>query len=421
MGATYTTIYPLLQERLHKKNIEIFMSSGNPKLSPFISQLQMRNDIKEDFGRGYVIPISTSRGSAVSNDFTVAQGKAAGTTTGSAIASDRWVVTPTTKHAICRWDREAILACETNGAADRMYDAIVAEQNAKIGKLKHRLGITFMESGYGRVATITAAPTSTTITVSTSAVNRFEIGDDLVAAATETGALRSATSIRIDGIDPDTGVLTLSADPTGLSWANGDTLFFEGDHTSGSLTEPVGLRGYLPDSAPTATLFGVTRLNTPATAGRRLNCASYSDLLQSVFKAAERQSACGNFSDTVFVSTADFATMAYNKDQVKIVEINVGPLNIGFATAQVLTPHGTINMQTEMLMEQGRFYMGPFKEKDFAPFLAHTGDLVRIDDFSGSDLIPVYNAAQFEQRLFSRLGLCFPAPGKFIVGYGVPA
>lgn len=421
MAVSYSSISSQLHERYHDKAIQIFVEEQNPKLSPLIAQLEMKpsTDVEEAFGSGYVIPITTARGGAVSNTFSSSRGISYGSSTGHAATHDRWVVTPTTKHATANWDREALL--RASKSEEKLFDAMTTEIDARLGKLKLRMAIDLFESGYGRAATITAAPTATpnTITVSASCVNRFEIGDSIVAGATVTGALRSATALIISGINADTGVLTLSGDPTALSWANGDTVFFLGDHTDSTLTAPVGLQGYIPDTAPTATLFGVTRNGVPATSGRRLDCSSY-DVETALYKGAEKLVLSGAVPGTAHISVIDYMAMNLDKSRAKVMEIEVGKYNIGFTAVNLSVPGGSVNVLPEMLMEQGRYYMGDFKS-EHAPFVIHTDDLINVDNFSGSELKDVDNATVYEQRWYSYLAIAFPGPGKFLVGYGIPA
>jgi hypothetical protein len=64
--------------------------------------------------------------------------------------------------------------------------------------------------------------------------------------------------------------------------------------------------------------------------------------------------------------------------------------------------------------------MGDFKT-EHAPFVIHTDDLINVDDFTGSELKDVDNATTYEMRWYAQLAIAFPGPGKFLVGYGIPA
>ena len=418
MPVSYATIAPQLHERYHNKAVQIFVESQNPKLSPLVSMLQIKpgNDMEDKFGRGYSIPVTTARGGAVSNTFATSRAKSLGSTTGASATNDRWLLTPTTKHATAHWEREALLSASKS--EENLYDTMKNEIDARLGKLKHRLAIDIFESGYGRAATITAADTST-ITVSISCVNRFEVGDDIEVSATISGALRAGGSLNITGINTETGVLTTNGNPSGLSWAPGDIVFFAGDHTQSTLTAPVGLQGYVPDTAPTTTLFGITRSGVPATSGRRLSCSSY-DPLTAFFKGAERLTLSGAPPAQAFCSVSDFMAMTLDKDRVKIMDFEVGDFKIGFTGAKLLAPGGGVDIMPEMLMEQGRYYMGDFKT-EHAPFIIHTDDLINVDNFNGNELKDVDGATNYEMRWYARLALAFPGPGKFLVGYGIPA
>lgn len=419
MSVSYATIAPQLHERYHNKAVQIFVESQNPKLSPLVAMLQIKpgNDMMDNFGRGYAIPVTTSRGGAVSNTFATSRAKSLGSGTGATAANDRWLLTPTTKHATAHWEREAILSASRS--EEKLYDVMKDEIDARLGKLKHRLAIDLFEEGYGRAATITAAVSTVSVTVSQSCVNRFEVGDDLVAAATVSGALRSATSYTVTGIDLETGVLTMSGDAGALGWTNGDTLFFAGDHTSGALTAPTGLRAYVPDATPSSTLHGIVRSGIPAVSGMRLTCSSY-DPLTAFFKGAERLTLTGSAPAQAFCSVQDFMAMTLDKDRVKIMDFEVGNFKIGFTGAKLLAPGGGVDIMPEMLMEQGRFYMGDFKT-EHAPFIIHTDDLINVDNFTGNELKDVDGQTNYEMRWYSRLAIAFPGPGKFLVGHSIPA
>lgn len=89
----------------------------------------------------------------------------------------------------------------------------------------------------------------------------FEIGDKVVAAETETGALRDTGDyVTIIGINYSTGVLTADGNWSGIaSMADGDSLFIRGDApNTGSNLGMWGLGAWNPYGTP-AALGGVTR------------------------------------------------------------------------------------------------------------------------------------------------------------------
>ena len=112
--------------------------------------------------------------------------------------------------------------------------------------------------------------------------------------------------------------------------------------------------------------------------------------------------------------------MSMDKDRVKIMDFEVGDFKIGFTGAKLLAPGGGVDILPEMLMEQGRFYMGDFKS-EHAPFIIHTDDLINVDDFSGHEIKDVDGAATYEMRWYARLACAVPGPGKFLVGHDIPA
>lgn len=415
MSVTYAQVAPHLKEYYHDNNLELWATVGNPKISPLIARLQVKNMVENAAGKGYVIPVSTARGSAASVTFSVSQGISSGSAVGNSVIRKAWTVLPKTYNLTAKWDREAILAASN---PDALFDVMKDEINARIEKGRLRAAIALLEDGYGRVATITSAPTSTYITVKSSLLNRFEIGDSIQAGATLTGALRAGTAL-ISGIDEDANRLYIN-DMTGNSWASGDVIFFAGDHTDSVVTMMTGLKSYLPDAAPTTDLNGVVRTNDPTVSGRRIDCSNY-DIITALMKAAKRLHSARFVAKDVYVSIDDFENLSLDKDRVKILDMEVGEYKIGFATALLNTPVGPIKIQTEAMMEQGRFYMGDFDNKDTAPFLVTTGDLIRCDDFSGNELKDMATETAYEQRWFMRSAFAMPNPGAFIVGHSVPA
>ena len=161
MSVTYAQVAPHLKEYYHDNNLELWATVGNPKISPLIARLQVKNMVENAAGKGYVIPVSTARGSAASVTFSVSQGISSGSAVGNSVIRKAWTVLPKTYNLTAKWDREAILAASN---PDALFDVMKDEINARIEKGRLRAAIALLEDGYGRVATITSAPTSTVTT-----------------------------------------------------------------------------------------------------------------------------------------------------------------------------------------------------------------------------------------------------------------
>lgn len=418
MATTLTTALPLLREHMHKNITEMWVEYDK-KLSPTLAGMESRS-MDDGAGRGYVVPIEYTHGSAVGPTFATAQALAQGTASGSTPGRDRWVCQHTEVHAMAYWSRASMLAAEGKGAGE-VFDLLEREVSAATARLKKRLAHAAVEQGYGRIGTITAV-TSTTCTISASAINRVSVGDELVAAAAHTsGALRSATMLRVDGWDADTGVITLSADPTALGWAANDTLFFDGYRNTTTPLMPFGLGAWCPATAPTSTTFnGVNRLGNPDLGGHRVS-ASGLDHASAFIKAANRAFKYGTQIDAIYCSPEDYEILSADKDATKTIQIAVGKYDIGFDGVSVNTHAGACPVIPDAMYEQGTAWAGPWKDKRYAPFIAHNDDLVNIDDIDGLQFTRAATSTNFEMRLYFRGQYIMPAPGKFTVITSLPS
>lgn len=424
MGATLSNALAMLREHYHENIAEIFFVSDK-STAPLLASMEAKS--KDDgFGRGYVTPFEFGMGSSASASFSVAQGKASGTTVGSSALRDRWVTQAATIDAIARWSRDIWLAAEGKGAGE-LFDVMTREMDSKISLVKKRLAHSMNEKGFGRVGTILAL-TSSTITLSTDELNRLDEGDELVAAATESAsALRvtANTGNRVTGYNPDTGVVNVAVDPTagGGAWAVGDTVFFYGDRQDSATPVeimPYGLPAWVPVTAPGSTLFnGVNRQNRPNLGGHRYASAGAS-IAATLIKTANRLFNYGSRASICYMSADDYGTLCIDKDQVKTVELKVGKYEIGFDGVTVRTNAGLVPVVPEALMEQGNAWMGPFDDKKYAPFLAHNGDLVNIDEGDNQTVTRISDSSGYEMRMYFRGNMILPAPGKFAVATGLP-
>jgi hypothetical protein len=424
MGATLTQVLPLLTEHMHDNITEIFFTADKTTTPVMAGMDAVAMD--DGQGRGYVCPIEYGLGSSASATFSVAQGKAQGTTAGSSALRDRWVGQACEIEAVCYWSRAAMLAPK---GGDELFNVLKREMESKVSLLKKRIATYAVEQGWGRVGTIIAAPTSTTITIGQDEINRLDVGDEIVASSAISGAalrVTANTGNRVTGINPDTGVVTVAVDPTGGggAWQNGDVVFFYGDRQdAGSPVEivPFGLMASIPDSAPGATTFmGINRQNNPSLGGHRV-AASGADHPTTFIRTANRLFRYGSKADLGYCSGDDWAVLVSDKDAVKTVEIKLGKYEIGFDAVTVSTLAGRVPITPDAMMEQGHAYFGPFSDKRYRPFMAHNDDLVNVDDIDGNQIVRNATSTNFEMRLFHRGQIFMPAPGKFAVCTGLPS
>lgn len=419
MASTLTTVLPELLEHA-RQDVENIFFNPDDALTPLMASMDSKSE-NDGAGTGYKVRFMYSKGSSVSADFAAAQAISAGATGGHAALGNAWVIQAKNIEATAEWTRDTLKAGEGN--PDDTFDIMATEMDAKIAKIRQRIAICGWESGYGRVATMSAVG-NPTITIPSHCANRLEVGDFLVASSSATGALRnSGTAVDIIGIGDDvsgTTTITMSADISAgpHSWGATDTIFQKGDHVDSTITCPVGMAGWVPTTAPSGAFFGVTRTGIPQLCGTR---RSYSgkDHSTALILAAGVQMKNGIKSSEAYLSAEDFGVLTCDKESVKTVAINLGKYQIGFDAFPLLTPNGVVKVLPDIYMEQGTFWMGPFSNKKFAPFLIHNDNLVNVDDTDGNTIRAKYNSTNLEMRLFFRGGIGMVFPGAFHCGTGL--
>lgn len=419
MASTVTTVTPELLEHI-RQDIEQIWFNPDDQLTPLIAGMEAKAD-NDGAGTGYKVRFMYSKGSSVSQDFAAAQAISSGSTGGHAALGNAWVIQAKTTDATAEWTRDTLKAGEGN--PDDTFDIMATETDAKIAKIRQRIAIMGWESGYGRVGTMTAVGSST-ITIPTSVANRIEVGDFLCASSSATGALRnSGTAVDVTGIGDDVSgstTITMSADVSSgpHSWGATDTIFQRGDHTDSVITCPVGMRGWVPTTPPSGAFFGVVRTGIPQLCGTR---RSYSgkDHSTALILGATAQMKNGIKPSEAYLSAEDYGILTCDKESVKTVAINLGKYQIGFEAFPLVTPVGTVKVLPDIYMEQGDFWMGPFSNKKFAPFLIHNDSLINVDDTDGNTIRTKATSTNLEMRFYFRGGIGMVFPGAFHCGTGL--
>jgi len=413
---------------MHENVVDIFnLGDDAMKTMPFLASLESKS-MDDGAGRGYIIPITHSLPSTVGNLFATVQTKAQGSVAGNSSVKDRWVIQHVTLEGVAVVDRAAILGAKDD---DDLYDVVERATSDCTLAMRKRIAVQLPQAGWGTVGGVISGITSTTIDLPISVANRVDIGQDLVASLpSPPQALRSNTVSRVTGITlgTTTATLTLSVDPTSLSWANGDVVYFNTDTDSVVGTPSTarlsitGAGEWVPSTAPGATtLFGINRQNNPATGGLRFSASGF-DHAQAFIHAANHLFVHGQTrSDAAYCSGYDYAILCADKDATKSVEISIGKYNIGFEGVTVETMFGRMPIIPDATLQQGQAWMGPWKNKKYAPFLVHNDDLINIDDLDGNTMLRLATATSYEMRMYFRGNLAWPAPGKFLTLHTLPS
>lgn len=413
MGADQTAVSAALKEHYAKNMAKVLWD--DPQLTPAMGIIEKRSGKYDAGGRKFVQPIQYGDGSSVSATFSTAQSKAQGTTTGSSNLYTRWECSAAEVNAVALWSRAVIDQIQGESA---FFDLAQAEMDGKMRAIRRDMAKFFWGNGYGALGTITAV-TSTTITVALDRVNRFDVGDDLVASATDGGGvLRSATTSNVTQIDPDTGILTMGVDPTSLLWAAGDSIFRAGDRQN--VASPVqlkyfGMDAWIPSSAPGSTLFNaVNRQGVWQLGGLRSNAAGKS-IKKGILDAANKLFNFGGTKVThCFMNTDDFGALCDQLDNTKHIAVAAREFNISFAGIELIGAQGgAIKVLPDPFIPRSNAWMGDFQNGDNAYFI-YSNDFVSIDDHDGNIFLRSASTTTYECRMYFFGNLVVAAPGRFI-------
>lgn len=416
-GGTTTNLAFALKENYAKRAPEIIIGS-KAQNSPLLAKLERKKTQYDPTGRKFIAPLVYGTGESVGPDFPTAQTKALSATTGSAIVGTRWEVPATVINGVAAWDRMVIDSIQGDHA---LFDLAEKEMDMKIQAMRGEIVRHIPGDGWGSLGRILAI-TSSSITVAKYLVPKFRVGMDIVAAATlGSGALLSSTALTVVGGNPDTGVITLSGDPTALSWtaaAGGSYLFRAGGRqNTGSPTQQYfyGLKAWLNTGIPGDTFCNVVR-NGWELAGLSYNCASIAPKT-ALIKMAARSMQYGNTPKTAFISATDYAVLADSLDTAaKTVKVEAKEFGLSWNALSLNTPTGELEIIGDPFIDDGDCFMGDFEDPD-AIYLAYANDLVNIDDVDGNVFLRSATAASYECRLYSVLQLIVAAPGRFMRGY----
>lgn len=407
-----------VQARVKEHYVDPTVVLFNPEdrelqLMPLFASCEMTG--KEGMGRKVVVPTEYSEGSAASANATTSDTIAADGNAGSNPAETRWELTPVLYDGSFSFTREDIDACEGPGEQFRVITNRI--DNALL-RVRKRLAMYLPGDGTGALAQITAI-TSSTVTVSRAVANRFKVGDRLTAATAPSGGTAYGTEIRVTGVTPSTGVITLGSDPTSV-WANNPALylFFNGDR--GAVI--TGMKGWLDDTS--SSLFNVTRTGIRELQGLVVPGTGLTTV-EALTDIAEQAFYYGIVQDKMIVSGTTWKLLQREKDFQKSVATVTGgnsKYEIGFQAFMLATVFGTLPVIPDVWMAPGDCVSGPFDDKRYKPRIYHNGkDLVRVE---GHDSLEFRRSTSAGARTYSGnvyfRGQVAMTPGKFVRGTSLP-
>lgn len=278
-------------------------------------------------GRQWVQPIMTALPGGGASVFSVAITNAQNNTS----SYKAFNVTRKSHYRIAKVDNHAIEATATGdddafeNAFDEFDNAFEAEGNY--------LNFRFFRTSAGEVGQLNGVVNVATVNLAfadPSSMWGIRQGEQIVASATLGGALRNAGAVlTIATVDRTNGAFTTTvAGTTGIAaLVNTDFIYLNGDIlAAGSNLAASGLADWVPDTAPTSTLFYNVDRTTEIDylGGIRINGgggASIANLLTDGVAACDN---IGGDPDTVFMNALTFGTLSKQMEGKWVVTSAVG-------------------------------------------------------------------------------------------------
>lgn len=232
-----------------------------------------------------------------------------------------------------------------------------------IDNLSARASFEIHRSGTNRRG-VRGSVSSADLTLATlSDVYNFEVGMQVVAAETETGALRdSGDYVTITGINPATGVLTADGNWSGIaSMADGDSLFARGDapNNTGTILGLAGLGAWNPYGTP-AALYGVTRTaHADRLAGIRYSGASDTTVQKALKRLATKMHMASRGANIgknlkAILHPEDFDSLTIDlQSAVRYIKSESRTANVYFDGVMLQTALGSIEVLSDPYATKG--------------------------------------------------------------------
>ena len=348
-----------------------------------------------------------------SADFATAQANAGNSQLGE------FQVTRVSDYAVGIVDGETLETTKDNKAA--IVSAIEQETSGALEELGNTLSFDLWRSGTGargQVGTSGISTTTLTLADPDDVVN-FEVGMEVVAAATETGAVRTG-SATITEVDFDNGQLVTDSNWTsqitgGGGIADDDYIFVEGDAQNGgsSAVKVSGVQGWIPTSNPTSTtFFGLNRTTHPTRmAGIRYDGSSDGTLKEAIKKLHSRIAAwSGNKArpTDVFMHPEDLDNLdiELGSDR-RFARVDVKDADVGFDAITFHTPAGAVRVIQDRYVKKGYAWSLDMRTWTFGSVMG----VPRIIQHDGNRMLRQSAADGVEFRAVYRGQLYCNAPG----------
>ena len=343
MSLNLTTFSAALKQHYTSDRIENMVYKDNPLLA-------MMPKYEQFGGENLKLPIKHG----------IPQGRAATFATAQANKTNTqlkaFLLTRSKDYSLASIDNETIEASKGNPNA--FMEAATTEIDGAIESATRSLAIAMYGSGSGSIGQVSAGFVSTSFTLSNvEDVTNFEVGMELVFSTVDGGGAVKSGAITVNGVDRDSGVLTVdagSAIDAGTGPATSDFVFQEGDYD----LKVKGLRAWIPDSAPSATsFFGVDRTADVTRLGGIRYDGSAEPIEEALVSAAARVAREGGKPDYCFLSYNKFADLEKALgSKVQYIDSQANG-DVGFRGMLIHGPRGTIKVIPDQNCPSDRAFM----------------------------------------------------------------
>lgn len=317
-----------------------------------------------------------------------------------------FVLTRNSDYSLASISNEVLEA--SKGNANAFIEAATTEIDGAIHSATRSLAIAMYRSGSGSIGQANANATGTTLQLKNADdVTNFEVGMELVFSTADGGGAVKSGSVTVNGVDRDSGALTvdaLTAIASGAGVAANDYVFVQGDYDS----KIKGLLAWVPSSAPSSSpFFGVDRTADVTRLGGIRYDGSSLPIEEALISAASRAAREGARPDYCFMNYSKFADLEKALgSKVQYVDVRASA-EIGFRGIVINGPRGPIKVIPDQNCPSDRAFM---LQMDVWK-LYSLGKAPKILDADGMKMLRDSNADSVEVRVGYYAQLGCRAPG----------
>jgi hypothetical protein len=343
MSLDMTSFASALKAHYTNDRVENMVYNDNPLLALMPKM--------EDFG-GKNLPIPIIYGNPQGRSASFANAQANKT---SSQLKD-FVLTRAKDYSLASIDNETLDA--SKGNANAFMEAATTEIDGAINSAARSLAIALYGSGSGRIGQLSATSGVTTLITLAEPedVTNFEKGQTLVLSTADGGGSVKTGTLSVTNIDRDLGTVTVTPSMATLTavGAVNDYIFVQGDYDA----KIKGLRAWLPDSAPSATLFfSVDRSVDASRLGGIRFDASAMPIEEGLIKAASRAAREGAKPNYCFLNYSKYADLENSLgSKVQYIDMKVNA-EISFRGIQINGPRGPIKVVPDQNCPSDRAFM----------------------------------------------------------------